>query len=319
VKASYHSDEIPHGLNPMATPLRQKSPKKVTEDDSSPLMANAKTSAVDQRELMRKKREERRKQRDEHIAEFDSALSLETGAKSKTDSEPKALHKEREKKDAKLGRCHKFGTLLVKLVHVFDALIGLTFIIYGSMIATGFETPATGAVVTTLMYGSVMLFTSIIGVVSFYSPRHKRIGLLVSAYSAPVVVVFYIVAMIAELGFSASIIDYLTKNMDVLYLNEAKIATLKQILPLFFVVLASLTAIEVCRFLLLSRLRERLVRFDASNRSTSSSNRTPKSSKKKKKKASKKSQGAGSTRSDQTEPLIPDEEALVTREKDGDY
>jgi len=304
----------------MATPLKQKPSKKVTEDVASPLMAN-KTGDAEPRELMRKKREERRKQRDAHISEFDSATSLETGAKCKTISQPKVSREERNEKDAKLGCCHEFGTLLVKLVHVFDALIGVTFIVYGSLIATGFEKPAMEAVVTTLTYGSVILFSSIMGAVSFCSPHHKRLGLLISAYSAPIIVIFYTVAMIAELGFSASIIGYLTKHMDVLYLNEAEIATLKQILPLFFVVLTSLTAIEICRFVLLSRLHERLVRFDAANRRTSSSNRSGKNSKKasKKKRPSNNSEGAGSTRSGLTEPLLADEEAGATGEKGGDY
>lgn len=274
-------------------------------------MGGAKAGANEQRELMRKKREERRKHRDEHIAEFDTAPGPGAGSKRKK-SKPKA-RKKRDSNDAKLKHCDRFRTFLVKLVHVLDALIGLTFIIYGSLIMTQFKKPAMEAVVTTWTYGFIMLFTSIMGVIGFYSPRYKRVGLLISAYSAPIISFFYIFVMIAELGLSASIFDYLTENMGVLYLNEAEIATLKNVLPLFFVVLVSLTAIEICRFLLLSQLREGLVRFDSANSRTKSS----KGKRSSKKPAS--PEGAGSTRSGLTNPLLDEEEAGNIGEKEGDY
>jgi len=295
---------LPLWREAMKTPLSKKhTPEETSAAATRPLMADGAADDAERRESRRRERDERRRQREERIAN-----SL--GSRPEAKSQPKMPCKEQAAKDATLGCCHRFRSLLVKLVHVLDALAGLTFSIYGALIATQFEEPATGAVVTTLTYGSAMLFASIMGAVSFYSPRYKRLGLLISAYSAPIIAFFYIVVLIAELSSSASIFDYLTEHMDVLYLNEAEIGTLKHILPLFFVVLVSLTAIEICRFLLLSQVRERLVRFDATNHSSKSS---------KKKKPVKKSEGAGSIRSDFTEPMLVDEEAGARAENGGDY
>lgn len=220
----------------MKSPLKRKNDTEETPAAATtPLMADAAADDAERRESRRRTREERRRQREERIAN-----SLGSGSEAK--SQPK-----KAANDATLGCCHNIRAFLVKLVHVLDALVGLTFVIYGTLIATQFENSAMGAVVTTLALGAIMLFASISGMFGFYSPRCKRLGLLISAYSAPLIAFCYIIAMIAELGSSASIFDYLTKHMDVLYLNETEIGTLKQILPLFFIILTSLTAIEVFR------------------------------------------------------------------------
>merc|ERR1712194_153406 len=91
----------------------------------------------------------------------------------------------------------------------------------------------------------------------------------------------------------------------VLYLNEAEITTLKHMLPVFTIVLASLTAVEICRFLLLAQLRETLLRFDSANERILSSNTVTSS---KSKRSTKKSEAAGSTPSGLTERLLDDEE-----------
>ena len=261
---------------------KEKSTKKeqASAGEESPLMAGSggpsSTAGADaQREARRKEREGRRQERSERRAKNNPASvnpapelgagsktkpkpkvknnpasvnpAPELGAGSKTKPKPKVSRREQMAKDAKLGCCHKFGTLLVKLVHVLDALIGLTFLVYGLLIMTQFEQPAMEAAIATLAFGAIMLLASVMGVVGFYSPRCKRIGLLVSAYLSPIIVICYIFAVIFELSESSSVFDYLTEHMDVLYLDEGEIATLEQILPFFYVVVAALIAIEICR------------------------------------------------------------------------
>jgi len=75
----------------------------------------------------------------------------------------------------------------------------------------------------------------------------------------------------------------------------------------------SISFFSPSRFLLLSQLREGLVRFDSANSRTKSS---------KGKRSSKKPdspEGAGSTRSGLTNPLLDEEEAGNMGEKEGDY
>eukprot|EP00581_Thalassiosira_minuscula_P007242 CAMPEP_0183711098 /NCGR_PEP_ID=MMETSP0737-20130205/6683_1 /TAXON_ID=385413 /ORGANISM="Thalassiosira miniscula, Strain CCMP1093" /LENGTH=314 /DNA_ID=CAMNT_0025939525 /DNA_START=74 /DNA_END=1018 /DNA_ORIENTATION=- len=295
-------------------PDRQVSPLMADEPPPSS-SSSSRLKKDEQRTAQRKERDEKRKKREERLA--DSKTSQESSKKSKKKSKPKLSRAEQDEKDAKLGCWHKTQELLVKLVHVLDALIGFTFIVYGSLIYTQFETPAMEAVITSLTYGSVMLFTSIMGAIGFYTTLCKRIGLLISAYMAPLIAFFYVFVIIAMLGSPDTYFNYLTEHKDVLYLNDAEIATLKQIMPFFYIVMASLAFIEVCRFLLLGKVREKLIRFDSASQRIAASERSERSSKKSSRSGSSRSK-KGSNRSNLTEPLIDEEKGGVDDE-DEDY
>lgn len=263
-------------------------------------------------DTQRQERDARRRERSARAADADPAPGRSVA--SKTKSAPKTSPRERLLQDAQLGCCHKFGQVLVALVHLLDALLGLAFLVYGVLILTQFETPAMEAVITSLTYGSVVLFASMMGVIGFCSPRCKRIGLLVSAYTAILIVLLYVFAVIYELSLSSSIFDYLTEHMDVLYLNEELIATLQRMLWLFFVVLGSLTVMETCRLWLLLRLRATLVRFDdASRRIAADDGRASSKSQRSKSNASGSAKDAGVT------PLLADEERGAAGGDDEDY
>lgn len=216
--------------------------------------------------LQREKRDRRRKNRNHRLSH------------AKTAQEDKSKPtKSQNKQGAQLSRCHKLQTVLVKVVHVLDVLIGLACIVYGSLVLTQFEEPAMEMVILTLTYGSAMLFASIMGFIGFYSSRCQRTGLAASAYTAPFIFFFYLAVILLELNpsSSASYIDYLEEHMDVLYLNSARVAVLKHMLSGFLVLLASLTAVEICRFLLLRNL----VHFNSTSRNNSSERLSSQSSK----------------------------------------
>lgn len=300
------------GRKKIGSKKKKKSSEKASEGGVSPLMADEPKSSSsssrlkkdEQRESERKERAERRKKRDNRLEE--SKASKKSSSKSKKKSKPKLSQEEQDVKDANLTCCHKFQQFLVKLVHVIDALIGGTFVIYGSLIMTQFENPAMEAVITTLTFGSTMLFTSIMGVIGFYSRVCLRVGLVMSAYTAPFIAFFYIFVIIAMLASPGTYFTYLTEHKDVLYLDDAELLILHQLLPFFYIVLASLAAIEICRFLVLRNIRSTLLRFDAASKRISASHRS-----------SKNSDRTGSNRSNITEPLLVDEEKGGV--EDGDY
>lgn len=199
-----------------------------------------------ERESRKKDREERRKKRDKR--QEDNKQSSEKSSKSKKkSSKPKLSQEEQDEKDANLGCCHKFGRFIVKAVHFVDAIIGLVFVVYGSLIYTQFDTPAMEAVITSLTFGSAMLFTSIMGLIGFYTKVCKRCGLVLSAYTAPFIAFFYFFVIIALLASPDVYFNYLTEHKDVLYLNDAEIASIRSLLPLFYIILASLAGIEIAR------------------------------------------------------------------------
>lgn len=238
------------------------------QSSASPLMAAPAAPPSSSRLEKDEERATQRQARDEKKTK--EAQKKERAAQAAKRKKAKAREKreQQEAKDAEWDRCEQCQVLLVKAVHVFDSLIGLVFVIYGSLIATMFEAPAVAAVVTTLTYGSALLFASLMGVVGFFSDRCRRIGLAISAYTAPLVACFYLLVLVLEFVSSATDVfwEYLTDNQDVLYLHDGEIQVLQQMAPFFYIVLASLTGIEVCRFLLLRHVRHKLLVFDEATR-----------------------------------------------------
>eukprot|EP00580_Thalassiosira_gravida_P011340 CAMPEP_0201631708 /NCGR_PEP_ID=MMETSP0493-20130528/5592_1 /ASSEMBLY_ACC=CAM_ASM_000838 /TAXON_ID=420259 /ORGANISM="Thalassiosira gravida, Strain GMp14c1" /LENGTH=299 /DNA_ID=CAMNT_0048103089 /DNA_START=99 /DNA_END=998 /DNA_ORIENTATION=+ len=271
-------------------PGKDKNKKKVkASEEASPLIANStesqsstslmanstksKSSASSprfemendkEREEKKKQRDERRKQRDQRLA--DSNTTKESSSKTKKKKpKPKLTQEEQDAKDAKLGCCHYFQEVLVKIVHVIDAAIGLTFLIYGCLINAEFANPAMDAVIPSVAFGATMLLTSIMGAIGFYTKLCWRVGLLLSAYTAVLIAFFYTFIIIALLGAKDTYFNYLKENKSVLYLDDDEIAILQQILPFFYIALASLAAIETVRFFALRKLRGELVRSDAAS------------------------------------------------------
>ncbi len=154
---------------------------------------------------------------------------------------------EQDAKDIKIGYCTRFGQIIVKTIHLIDATIGLVFLVYGSLIMSQFDNPAMDAAITSLTFGSIMICSSIFGVIGFTTRLCKRCGLLLSAYTALLIVGFYAFVMIAVLAMPDVIFDYLTEHMSELYLNTAQIQTLRNLLPLFYIIMASLSVVEVMR------------------------------------------------------------------------
>ncbi|KAL7451038.1 hypothetical protein ACHAWC_002884, partial [Mediolabrus comicus] len=178
----------------------------------------------------------------------------------------KISKEEQDKRDSKLGCCHHFVRFLVKFIHFIDALIGLAALGYGFFILFGFSEPAMAAVITCLTFGSLMLFTSIMGAIGFFTSVCRRCGLTLSAWSAPFIAFFYILIIVALLGSPDVYFDYLTKNQSVLYLTDEIIQSMKRLMPVLYIVCACLAVVETCRFCVLRKLRRDLLRYDDANR-----------------------------------------------------
>lgn len=150
---------------------------------------------------------------------------------------------------------------------LFDALTGLAAVVYGALIASQFVEPATTAVAVALTYGSLLLGAAFAGLVGFCSARCRRLGLAVSANMAPLIAAFYLVLFLLVLDKAASntFLAYLTEHAEVLYLDEVEIDVLRRLLPFSCIMLVSLAATQVCRFLLLRHLREKMLELDAAN------------------------------------------------------
>ena len=198
----------------------------------------------EQREANRKERAARRKKRDKRREEASEASKKSAIAKG---AGPRLTQEEKDARDAKLGCCYRFAEFLVKFIHLVDAIIGLIFIIYGGLIYEGFDEPAMEAVTACLVFGTTMLLTSLMGAFGFVFQACSRCSLVLSAFISILIALLYIITVIALLSDSESFFNYLEEHKDVMYLNEAEIETLKQLLPLFYVILLTLAAVELTR------------------------------------------------------------------------
>jgi len=215
--------------------------KKPAEELVSPLMADEPSAMSSQsfgtrdeeRATRRMQREKERKKRDERLAGSKAGSVSSSKSKSSKTSKTILTQEEQDEADVKMGCCYTFGGILVKSIHLIDGLIGLIFVVYGSLIMTQFVNPAMVAAIACLTFGSVLLFASIMGGIGFTTKVCKRIGLALSAYMAPCVSFIYLVAIIALLADPDTFFAYLTEQKDVLYLSSAEIATLKNLLPFF--------------------------------------------------------------------------------------
>lgn len=166
---------------------------------------------------------------------------------SKKSNKTELSQEEQDEKNAKLGCCYIFGGLLIKAIHVFDALLGILLLIYGSLIITKFAKPAMAFAVICLTLGSVLFLAAISGFIGFHCKVCKRVGLAFSAYTAPFIASFYLIAVIAVLAATDKFFNCLRLHKDVLYLSSAQIKTLRELLPLFYIVLLVLAVLEMSR------------------------------------------------------------------------
>mmetsp|Transcript_26322 Transcript_26322/g.54953 ORF Transcript_26322/g.54953 Transcript_26322/m.54953 type:complete len:304 (+) Transcript_26322:157-1068(+) len=250
-----------------------------------------------EREARQRERAERRRQREKRNEEIRSEHSSKATKKSNKNDKPKLTQEEQDARDAKLGCCTRFAQILVKIIHFVDAAIGLTFLIYGGLMYERFDDPAMEAIIGSLTYGSILLFTSLMGFVGFSFKACKRCGLAMSAWTAPFIGFFYLFVIIALAGDTDTYFNYLNDHKEEMYLDDEEIAMLRNLLPFFYIVMAVFTLIEICRFFVLRQLRERLIQYDAANSRIVSSHLSSS-------RAS--SHHSVSNRSNLTEPLLSD-------------
>lgn len=226
--SSLSTMESSDGVVDTATPLIEEQPDLATS-----LSSNSRKST---REGWKEEQRERSKSFAEPVSTDVETLLQKQMAQMEQDA-----------KDIKIGHFTRLGQLVVKTIHLIDAAVGLFFLVYGSLIMTQFDNPAIDAANTSLTFGSIMMFSSILGVIGFTTKLCKRCGLLMSAYTALLIVGFYAFVMISLLAMPDVIFDYLIEHQSVLYLNAAQIQTLRDILPLLYIIMATLSVIEVMR------------------------------------------------------------------------
>lgn len=213
------------------------------EPKSSP--SSSSLSPDEQRRVRKiKERAKRRAKRDKRLADSEASKKKEEAERNKKLKSNKA---EQDAKDSQLGCCHKFGQFLVKTIHFIDAIIGIIFIVYGFLLLFNFDEPAMEAVITSLTFGWSMFVISVVGVIGFMTKVCSRCGMALSAYMAPFIAIFYVVIILVLLTKPEDYFDYLEDNADKMYLNDAEIATLRGLVPLFCIILGCLAGVEIAR------------------------------------------------------------------------
>jgi hypothetical protein len=136
----------------------------------------------------------------------------------------------------------------IKGLHVMDVCLGITLIVYGSLLMTQFEQPAMAAVVFCMLLGTtILLVSSGVGIFSYVSPSCSRWGLLVSGMVAPYLCVVYVTMIIALCMDSSGLFMYLEDHREVMYFGEDVVTNLKGVMPLVYSILGVLACLELVR------------------------------------------------------------------------
>ena len=143
--------------------------------------------------------------------------------------------------------CSTAMDMTIKILHGVDICLGITLIVYGSIIRTQFEQPAMAAVVFCLLLGTILLVSSAVGVFSYASPSCSRWGLLVSGLVAPYLSVVYLTMIIALCLDSTGLYIYLDDHHDVMYFGPDVVENLDRLMPLVYSILSILAALELTR------------------------------------------------------------------------
>jgi hypothetical protein len=195
------------------------------------------------REQQRAERKAKREQRNKELSERSEAEESKKKAKSK----PKLSREEQDAKDVKLGCCYHFTKFLAGAMHFIDFVLGLLSLIYGTLIYVKFKDPATEMAIACMTYGSVLVFTSCMGVFGFTYKCCNRCGLLGSIYVAPLITTYYFFLLIYFLSDNEALFSYLDEHKDVMYLTDERIAELKSLMPVVYSCLAGLAVAEMFR------------------------------------------------------------------------
>ena len=207
----------------------------MTEEPSSTAESLSEFRDIVNLEAIRKERLEKRKLIDKRMFDFHEAVNI------------RFTQMENDAKNVGLGPCTRFGLFLVKAIHIIDATIGLFFVLYGSLILSQFDDPAIEAAITSLVFGIVMIISSTTGVIGLTTKCCNRLGLLLSACTAPFIIWFYAFVISSALVAQDVHLDYLMEHMSVMYLNADRIQLMINLLPLIYIIMASLALVEGLR------------------------------------------------------------------------
>ena len=116
---------------------------------------------------------------------------------------------------AQPGCCGKLIELLIKSLFIIDIAIGITLIVYGSLLVTQFTDPAMAAVIFCLMMGSIHVLTSSLGITSLCKSGCQRFGLVIAAYIGPYIALVYFTIVIGLMADSSGFLQYLEDNHEV--------------------------------------------------------------------------------------------------------
>ena len=147
----------------------------------------------------------------------------------------------------KRGRCSACIGWIIKVLHGVDVCLGISLIVYGSLIRTQFEPPAMAAAIFCLLLGTILFVSSAVGIFSYASRSCSRWGLLVSGFVAPYLSVVYITIIISLVVDSSGFFQYLEDHHDVMYFSENVVQNLEGLMGLVYSILGTLTALELTR------------------------------------------------------------------------
>lgn len=158
-----------------------------------------------------------------------------------------------------------FGFLswLVYGIHFTDFFLGLGVLIYGFMISASVSAGMETLPIFFIAGGSLLITSSVFGVLGKKTDMCKRVGLLISSYLAvPIAIAEVAIGFVVVIAES-SIQDFLKDNKDDFYMTDSSIKAFGNSVGVIFVVCIACAFVEFCRFYMLRKIRDDLLDYDA--------------------------------------------------------
>mmetsp|Transcript_31575 Transcript_31575/g.65411 ORF Transcript_31575/g.65411 Transcript_31575/m.65411 type:complete len:317 (+) Transcript_31575:234-1184(+) len=153
--------------------------------------------------------------------------------------------------DAGVGK--KWSLRTMGLLHVVDAGLGLSCIIYGAIVHVA------GVTAACVGYGLVLTLGSLCGGVGYWAKTGKRRGLQASSIAGLFAAFLDVAGFVFTLVSWDSFIAFVEDNAGDLLLNDSSIGTIESLKIILAAVFFALACIEVFRFFTMRRMRQQIM------------------------------------------------------------
>jgi len=151
----------------------------------------------------------------------------------------------------------------VNIVHLCHLIGGCTLLGYGIALSAHKTDTQRFSAALCYIWSTVLILASTLGITGLISPRCKRIGLSISTYLAPPLILWDLALVSFLMIEKKHILEHISTHKHSYYLTSKEISILEENFTLFALSLIIAAMVELCRYYTLLTLKDDLEFYDA--------------------------------------------------------